>query len=303
MQKGWLVCADVNPFLHLPGAGRATSLVEGLDHPEGVAWSPDEGVVYAGGEAGQIYRVDLDRPTATVVADVGGLVLGLTVDGDDRLIACVPGNAALIVVDDGIVHRLVDQVDGRPLITPNYSAFGADGTLYFTDSGNWESHDGRILHVTTEGHVGVFSELLPRFPNGCAVTPDGRWLWVVESLGPTVSRFDLRDGGTPETVVRLHGHVPDGLAFTAEGGVLISCYRPDRIYHLDATGNIEVVAQDPHGTLIAAPTNVCFVGERLDRVVSANLGRWHLTILELDLIGAPLHRPKQWGYNRICAHK
>jgi gluconolactonase len=30
-----------------------TTLVTGLDHPEGVAWGPD-GRVYAGGEAGQI---------------------------------------------------------------------------------------------------------------------------------------------------------------------------------------------------------------------------------------------------------
>jgi hypothetical protein len=34
-------------------AGPFTILVEDLDHPEGVAWSPD-GVLYAGGEAGQV---------------------------------------------------------------------------------------------------------------------------------------------------------------------------------------------------------------------------------------------------------
>ena len=32
---------------------------DGLDHPEGVTVGPD-GTVYAGGEAGQIYRVALD---------------------------------------------------------------------------------------------------------------------------------------------------------------------------------------------------------------------------------------------------
>jgi hypothetical protein len=56
-----------------------------------------------------------------------------------------------------------------------------------------------------------------------------------------------------------------------------------------------VVAQDPHGTLIAAPTNVCFVGDRLDHAVSANLGRWHLTWLDLGLVGAPLNYPKRWA--------
>jgi hypothetical protein len=33
---------------------------DGLDHPEGVAWGP-AGYVYAGGEAGQACRADLDE--------------------------------------------------------------------------------------------------------------------------------------------------------------------------------------------------------------------------------------------------
>jgi gluconolactonase len=36
-------------------------LADGLDHPEGVTWGPD-GFVYAGGEAGQIYRVRAPVP-------------------------------------------------------------------------------------------------------------------------------------------------------------------------------------------------------------------------------------------------
>ena len=36
-------------------------LAGGLDHPEGLAWDPTTGSIVAGGEAGQLYRVD---PTA-----------------------------------------------------------------------------------------------------------------------------------------------------------------------------------------------------------------------------------------------
>ena len=35
-------------------------LVDGLDHVEGIAWGLD-GYCYAGGEAGQIYRIDVER--------------------------------------------------------------------------------------------------------------------------------------------------------------------------------------------------------------------------------------------------
>ena len=277
---------------HLPGAGRARMLVQGLDHPEGVAWDPATGTVYAGGEAGQLYRVALEAPEAQVVGTAPGFVLGLAVDGRSRVVLCVTEQLPSLCVFEGdAVRPVLTEVQGEPLLFPNFPAFGPDGTLWFTDSGPWEEHRGRIVRVGRDGELEVFSRALNRFPNGCAVSPDGDFLWVAESLGATVVRFDLRDGSGPEIVVRLHGHVPDGLAFTADGGLLISNYRPDRIYHLERDGRLEVVAQDPHGTLIAAPTNVCFVGEGLDRVVSANLGRWHLTLLDLGLVGAPLHRP------------
>ena len=38
----------------------AETFVEGLDHPEGVALGPD-GNIYAGGEAGQVYRINYEE--------------------------------------------------------------------------------------------------------------------------------------------------------------------------------------------------------------------------------------------------
>ena len=50
----------MDPLAHLPTPGRARVLVDGLDHPEGVAYDPAAGVIWAGGEAGQLYRVHDD---------------------------------------------------------------------------------------------------------------------------------------------------------------------------------------------------------------------------------------------------
>ena len=96
---------------------------------------------------------------------------------------------------------------------------------------------------------------------------------------PRVGRIELATGRYEE-VVRIDGTVPDGLAFDDAGGVVISCYRPDRVYHLSAAGELTILAEDPQGTLLAAPTNVCFAGRELDRIVVANLGRWHLTAID-----------------------
>jgi gluconolactonase len=264
-------------------------LVDGLDHPEGVCWDPVGGVVWAGGEAGQVYRVHLEERRAEEVARAPGFLLGLAADGRGRLILCCRDTGSLCVLEDGMVRTLRDE-----FTFPNYPAFAPDGTLFVSDSGSWGANDGRVFRLSPDGELEVFSTALTDFPNGCAVTQDGHWLWIVESHRPTVNRFDLRTGELEE-VTRLEGTVPDGLAFTAAGGVVVSCYRPDRIVHLDGDGRAEVVADDPQGTLLAGPTNIAFAGPNLDRLVCANLGRWHLALVESELRGAPVHYPMRWA--------
>jgi gluconolactonase len=282
----------MDPLAHLPAPGRARVLVDGLDHPEGVAYDPVEDVVWAGGEDGQLYRVRGDG--FEVVAHAPGFVLGLAVDGRGRLAVCASRDGSLCAWDGEDVHRVAEDIG-----FPNWPAFAPDGTLFVSDSGGWGADDGRLVRISPGGAVETFSRQAPHFTNGCAVTPDGRWLWVVESYVPIVSRFDLETGAREE-ICTLYGTVLDGIAFTADGGALISCYRPDRIYHLDASGHLEVVAQDPQGTLLGAPTNVCFVGPQLDRVVCANLGRWHLTLMDLGLRGAAPHRPVRWALDAVA---
>jgi len=266
---------------------RTDVLVDGLDHPEGVAWDPASGLLWAGGEAGQLYRVDLEAKTWSEAARAPGFVLGLAVDGRGRLAVCC--GEALCVYDGDSVRTVRDG-----FAQPNYAAFAPDGTLYFSDSGHWSRDNGHVYRLGVDGALDLFSEGSPHFPNGCAVSPDGRFLWMVESYRPTLSRFDLATGELEE-VVRLPGTVPDGVALTVEGGVVVSCYRPDRIVHVDPSGAVETIAEDPQGTLLAAPTNVVFVGAERDRLVSANLGRWHLTIVDSGLHGVPLHHPGTWA--------
>ena len=265
------------------------TLVDGLDHPEGVCWDPTARVLWAGGEAGQVYRLDLEERKAKEVARAPGFVLGVAVDGAGRVVLCCSELGALCVLEDGVVRTVCDGFS-----FPNFAAFAPDGTLFLSDSGSWGMDDGRVFRFSGEGELDVFSTEPSDFPNGCAVTPDGDYLWLVESHTPTVSRFDVETGELEE-IARLEGTVPDGIAFTDDGGVLVSCYRPDRIVHLDGSGTVEVVAEDPQGTLLSAPTNVAFAGADLDVLVSANLGRWHLALVRTELRGLPLHYPARWG--------
>lgn len=273
-------------------------LVDGLDHPEGVAYDHGSGALYAGGEQGQIYKIDIESRLLSEVGRTPGFVLGLAVDGVGRVIACDSEDGAVWVLEGESMTRLIDHVGSRELLLPNYPAFGADGTLYFTDSGSWKTDSGLTVALHRDGSSEVFDDSLNRFPNGCAVTPDGAELWVLQSEGEDLHRFDLVHGGPPEAVVGLPGTVPDGIAFTEDGGAIISCYRPDRIYYLSKDGKLEVLAEDHQGTLLAAPTNVCFVGDDRSTLVTANLGRWHLTVMETGLRGVIPHAPADWAVDR-----
>jgi gluconolactonase len=268
------------------------TLVDGLDHPEGVAWDRRARVLYAGGEAGQLYRVELEGRRFEEVSRSPGFVLGLAVDGRGRVVLCC--SEAGVYAWDGNEFRTVLT----DVVFANYPAFAPDGALFVSDSGRWGRNDGRVLRIALDGTAETFSRAVPQFTNGLAVTADGNRLWVAESFEPNISRIDLVTGEA-EVVVRLDGTVPDGLALTDDGGLVISCYRPDRIYHLGADGTLSIVAEDPQGTALAAPTNVCFVGERLDRLVAANLGRRHLALVGAALRGAPTQAPERWAIDAL----
>src|SRR5215208_5679468 len=132
------------------------SLVDGLDHPEGVCWDPRSGDLWAGGEAGQLYRVDLGARTWVEAARAPGFVLGLAVDGRGRLAVCC---GSLCVLDGGRVRTLHGD-----FTLPNYPAFAPDGTLYFSDSGAWGANDGRVVRLAPDGSLELFSDALPHFP-------------------------------------------------------------------------------------------------------------------------------------------
>lgn len=265
----------------------------GLDHPECVACGPD-GTAYAGGEAGQVYRVDMENRTFEEYANTGAFVGGMAVDATHHVYACSGGEVKRIT-PDGRVSTYTAGSDERTMMTPNYPAFDAHGNLYVSDSGAWKEDNGCLYRVAPGGKAEVWCNALTEFPNGVCLHPEGDYLYVAVSLNsPRLARVKIESDGTAgeaETVVLLPEAVPDGLAFDTDGNLYISCYRPDRVYRLSASGDLEVLAEDFEGTVMAAPTNVAFCGSNRDVLLSANLGRWHLACYDVKATGAALHYP------------
>lgn len=266
-------------------------LAEGLDHPECVAVGPD-GNLYAGGEAGQVYQID-SQGDVRQLATTGGFILGLAVDGNNAVHVCDLGTSTIYrITSDGQVRPRCTGLGDEPLQTPNYPVFDAEGNLYVSESGDYwnKPGTGRILRITPDDQTELFHAGPFSFANGLAIDPTGQWLYIVQSTAANVVRTNLSARGSPiEEVVQLPtGTVPDGLAFAADGRLLIACYKPDGIYLASPEGGVELYAHDPTGELLSRPTNIALAEGML---YVANLGGWHLTAIESDLPPAPLHYP------------
>jgi gluconolactonase len=269
------------------------TLATGLDHPEGVGVGSD-GLLYAGGEAGQIYRVGKEG-AFDEIASTGGFIYGVTLDASGDVFACDFGNAAVMRISaSGEVAKYSNGTADRPMRVPNFAAFDGGGNLYVTDSGEWGEDDGVVYRIAPGGATEVWTEATARFPNGCCLTAGGEALLVVESHGRAVVRVPIEDdgrAGRPEPIVDLSGSQPDGIALAEDGTMFVGCYRPDRIYRISPGGPVEVFAEDPDGVVLNQPANVAFSGPNLDRLVVSSLGGWSLVAAPAGVRGLPLRYP------------
>jgi gluconolactonase len=277
---------------------RFDELAEGLNHPEGVAWNPFDGLIYAGGEGGEIYAVSLGG-VVEQLGSTGGSLLGLTVDGAGRVYACDVGKGEIARMDpaSGAIEVYARGVDGEELDTPNVAAFGPDGMLYVTCSG--ENDRPEIVRIAPgamgERRTERWTVAVPHYPNGCLVTPDGSALVVVEGSAERVVRVPILpdgSGGEPELVAELPDTDPDGISLAADGAYWVTLYRPDGLVRIAPDGMVETVVDDHLASHFDAPTNIAWVGPALDRAVVANVGDRFLSIGDVGVAGQPLHYPE-----------
>ena len=263
-----------------------TVFAEGLDHPECVAFD-SQGVLWAGGEAGQIYRIGKEGGVEQV-ANVGGFCLGITHSPAQEIFVCNLGLHALQRVDrNGSVLQTIEQVGGRRLQTPNFSVFDAEGNLYFSDSGAWNAGNGCVYRLRRDGVAEFFAGPFA-FANGMALSASGDALFIVESQRDCVTRLTIHPDGTAgEREVYASGlaRVPDGVVLDAAQNLYVTCYATDCIYRIGTSRTVELFAYDPEGTILARPTNAVFGGPTHTDLFVANLGRWHITRIPTDTPG------------------
>lgn len=247
-----------------------------------MAVAPD-GSVWCGGEAGQLYRIAPDGSSCRQVASTGGFVLGIAFGPHGDLYACDMLRRAVFRLPAGAAEpeRFCSGAPRRPFVVPNALAVDGDGPLFVSDSGERGRPAPGLFRVAPDGRASLWCPQPLDFANGVAIAPDRSAVYVVESFLPGIARIPIRgDGsaGAREELVRLPGTVPDGLAFGPDDQLYVGCYEPSQVLRVSQSGSVETVLHDETAHLLCHPTSLAFRGRTL---FTANLGRWHITAIEV----------------------
>jgi gluconolactonase len=262
---------------------------QGLDHPECCAFDR-EGNLWAGGEAGQIYRIDSAGKVETV-ANVGGFCSGIAFMPNDReLLACVAGVGVVRVSKNGKYGVIATHAGEHKIAAANYPVVDRRGRVYVTDSGQWMKRNGLVLRFDPDGGGEVVAGPFG-YANGLALSADERQLYMVESDNDSVIRFEIDADGRlseGEAYVSQVGRFPDGLALDAQDNLYVCCYASDEIWRIGPDRTKTLVAHDRWGIRLGRPTNLAFGGANFDEIFVANLGRYTITRARLGVRGQPL---------------
>lgn len=215
-------------------------IASGLGFPEGPVVLPDGALVIVDIRRGTLIRIAPDG-SDHVVAELGGGPNGAALAPDGTLIVCnnggyawgdieglsIPvgpaadyetGSIQRVDLATGAFETILTSVDGRTLSAPNDLVFDRHGGFYFTDTGKHHAHHsdhGRVCYVDGAGARTV-AEPLDQ-PNGIALSPDGRRLYVTETATARVWWWHVDGPGRLRGGDTFHGAGGGNFLFSEPG--------------------------------------------------------------------------------------
>lgn len=154
--------------------------------------------------------------------------------------------------------RAVEVLAHEPKMNqPNDLAIAPNGTLYASDP-NWGAKTGQLWRIDPGGTTTRLAADMGT-TNGVEVSPDGKRLYVNESVQRNVWVFDIQpDGGVANKRLlrQFPDHGFDGMRCDADGNLYITRYGKGTVAVLSPEG--EVLREI--NVLGARPSNLCFGG-------------------------------------------
>jgi gluconolactonase len=222
------------------------TLFEGAVFTEGPAAAPDGSIYFSditgsskSREAGHIMRYDPKSGKVTVFRSPSGMANGIMFDLQGRMVVAEGadhGGRRVTRTDmrTGKSERLATAWDGKPLNSPNDLTIDRRGRIYFTDpryvgAEPVEQPVQAVYRIDPDGSVHQIITDAGK-PNGVAVSPDQRTLYVAGTPNPqerlTILAYDLSDDGSARfrnVLVELKSGYADGLTVDRAGNIYCGC--------------------------------------------------------------------------------
>lgn len=213
-------------------------------------------------EYGRIFRID-QAGTWSLVAEWDGEPNGLTFLSSTELITTDFRNGLMVIdVNSGAVTPFLDRRNTERFKGVNDLVFDSRGNLYFTDQGTTGMHDptGRVYRLAPDGRLDALISNVPS-PNGLALSPDERILYVAVTRGNAVWRAPLMPDGAVAKVgqyLTVNGPAgPDGLAMDIQGRLSVAIAGRGEVWVLDHKADPVVILRSVAGLSI---TNIAYGG-------------------------------------------
>lgn len=241
-------------------------IADGLSFPEGPAWN-GRYLLVSNCYSNWIAKISDENADTFIIKPTlpfdFGKTNGLTFDKDGFLYACDFGEGKILRIDrNGNTLIYANGYQGGKFNRPNDLAFDKKGNLYFTDPKSYGKDllDGRIFMVEhkTKSVIQLWDNLA--FPNGIAISKNGKELYVCESAKNRIVKFQIDENSmisNPETFAELPGGDPDGIAFDENENLYVAHFGGQAVYVISKEGKILFKIPTPG----KKPSNVEFGGK------------------------------------------
>ena len=278
----------------IAGGREWETVAEGFGFTEGPVWHRRGYLLFSDIPNDRIHR--WRDGEVGVYREPSGRSNGLTFDEQRRLVAC---HHELRCVTREMAHEplpIATHFEGKRLNSPNDVVVRSDGRIFFTDPpyGINEERAGAGLEpiepelpfngVFTIAPQGSLALLIDDFdrPNGLALSPDERTLYVADTARLHVRAFDVdREGaltnGRVFAEMREEGR-PDGMKVDRDGRLYV-CARTVQVFAAD--GKLLGVIDCPR-----SPANCAWGGDGSDFYITARTGVYRVRI---DATGVAPH--------------
>lgn len=217
---------------------------------------------------GNVYAVNFARQqTVGRVTPDGRAEVFVTLPGKSTGNGIVFDRAGTMYVADYVEHNVlrIDPKTRRITVfahedrmnQPNDLAITADGSFYASDP-NWDKGTGQLWRIDRSGRVTLVAPDMGT-TNGVDVSPDGKTLYVNESVQRNIWAFTIAPDGSlkdKRLLKKFDDHGFDGMRCDVDGNLYVTRHGKGTVVKLSPAG--EVLKEID--VLGDSPTNICFGG-------------------------------------------